>query len=332
MIAMNSDHMARAPFSYWLDVVLATTIGGLVINCIFPMDNAASRWLAEQAVPIILSSLAVGGFAFLLHRKQLMLVSFMSCIALCSFLKEAQNQQFSYARPTNDLQIRVAHFAPTDERMQIELLHQVESLRADLISVQIPTQTAFEQALRTRLNCSHLYQKRLEYADNMSILLFSNRPIQDLDTVYLGSQPSLAGSILVDSVHGKIQFLSTYVSHVMRNTPSKELQEQLARMGHYLEQRSPNMPLLTLGEIQLASWSPEVQAFKENAALNDSRIDLDWVPSDEHIFYSNHLQCIDFTTLLDGNGVMGTYQFRHNMPASKTSVSTSNVQGRLTMF
>ena len=64
-------------------------------------------------------------------------------------------------------------------------------------------------------------------------------------------------------------------------------------------------------------WTQEIRDFRSNANLNNSRRDISQsnlrVPYD-HIFFSNDLQCVEFSELKSENqnylGITGTYQIK----------------------
>lgn len=319
----------------WLETLIGTASVAVVINCMSPIDHPFAHQMAQQAIPILLGCLFIGGIAFLTKRHGLMSVEFLSCIALCSFLKEAQNRNFAYACPVADVEIRVAHFSPQNAETQQKVLAELPTLKANLISIQMPSDSIYELAVKSQLETSHRFHKKLNYPNNKAILLFSTYPIQDLDTLFSEEAPSLAGSVWIDSIHGKMHFFTTHVADFSNTTSPLNAQEKLQKITDYLEQRSQEKPLLTWGNIQLTAWSPEVRQFKNNTSLNDSRLDIDWQPCNEHIFYSNHLQCIGFSTLLNGVGVLGVYQFRPAKPAKNNkahTLSTASGTADITMF
>lgn len=309
------------PKSQLLNILGLVLIAGLTLNCVNPTTSIPfSRQLADYAVELMFVFLFGGALMFLLKQNFIMLVSFIGCIALNVFLKEAQNQKFSYTTATEDLQLRVAYLAL--EEIGEEQLIKVDQLKANFLSIQLPRSIEFKAKLIQHLSKSHPYQQAIQQNKDKEILLFSSYQLGDLDTIYCNGTASLAGSIYIDSTHKPIRFVGTYIPNFPLDAQNsyETAEEHLAHLSSYLKTTKTNNPLIAVSEIHLKSWAPELTAFKKSNTLNDSRMDLDFSNLEKHIFYSKELVCTGFESITFGEGVVGTYQFRKTLP--KTKVDT----------
>lgn len=248
-----------------------------------------------------------GIVALYFRRSNLVIVQFLACIALCEFLHKAQADTFAYAQPSHTSRINVAHLLLNDNRSRQAFESEISLLDANLVSIQTNGDSAYLAHLQTRLATRYRHQHLLK--NNKShTLVVSSYPIRYLDTVLTGAEPTLAGKIWIDSLYGELNFICTQLHEDETRT---EPQAQLADLSHYLQSNFNHQPLLTLSCTHLASWTPEMRSFRHQHTLNDSRFDWNWQNSPTHIFYSRELECTGFQTILNGNGVLGSYQFRN---------------------
>lgn len=306
------------PKSQLLNILGLVLIAGLTFNCINPVSSIPfSRQLADYAIEFMFVFLFGGALLFLLKQNSLMLASFIACIALNVFLKDAQNQKFSYTNATEDLQLKIAYLALNE--IDEEQLLKLDELKADFLSIQLPNSTDTKAKLIQHLAKSHPYQQAIQQSKNKEVLVFSSYPLDNLDTIYCNGTASLAGSIYIDSTHDKIRFIGTFIpSFPLDEQDSYETaEEHLTHLSSYLKTTQTTSPLIAVSEIHLKSWAPELTAFKESNTLNDSRMDLDFSNLEKHIFYSEKLVCTGFESISFGKGVVGTYQFRKAIPKSK---------------
>jgi len=259
----------------------------------------------------------------------LMATAFLSAIALCVFLKDAQNKNFMYAQSSNHTKIRAAHFSFLDTQSHQDLIEYLPTVDAEIISLQIPTHTHYEDQLLATLNPRYKYQKSIQCNNNFGVLLFSTMPIDNLDTLEEGKAICLSASIWVDSSDKKLNLVSMYL-------PQQDYSQQhYEQLGHQVKHCTAERPTLTFSNIQERAWSTKMQSFKTSAAVNDSRMDIEWNPSQGAIFYSDALRCLGFKKIFGGKGVLGEYEFKSAEAPSSTQESYSErdaYKQALTMF
>lgn len=290
----------------WLSLVALLTLGILV-----PIDMTASHFLAGHAITIMLLFLGVGFVGFVLRDNMVIFPSFLACIVLCTFIKESLTQEFTYSKSTDDIEVRVAHLVLDNEESIAAFGQSFIGLETDFLSIQTPIEPTLELQLMKELSKKMPYWNKTICNNNTALFVFSSYELKDLDTIYCkGNQTvSLVGTMFIDSSsQDQISFLSTKVPVGQGTHQAAEM--HLDRLSEYIHTNFRNRPLLTLSGTKLASWSPEVQDFKAAHRFNDSKIDLELISRDEHIFYSKDLVCTGFTEILEGNGILATYQFR----------------------
>jgi hypothetical protein len=289
----------------WLFLVTLLTIGVVV-----PIDTAANHFLSNHAITIMLLFLGTGFVGFILRNNTIIFPSFFACIVLCTFIKDALTQEFRYSTPTDDIEVRVAHLVLDNQESIAAFGQAFIGLETDFLSIQTPIEPTLELQLTKELTKKMPYWNKTICNNNIALFVFSRYELRDLDTVYCnGNQTvSLVGTMFIDSTHDQISFLSTKVP--VGQGMRQEAEKHLERLSQYINTNFQDRPLLTLSGTKLASWTPELQEFKNAHRLNDSEIDLELIARDEHIFYSKDLVCTGFTEILDGNGVLATYQFK----------------------
>ena len=302
--------------------ISAVLIAGALL-CIFTPNILFFKWAANYANQIILGYLALGfGFMFIKQPK-LMFTSFTCCAALCLFLQNTMNSPFKKtAKKINPATtISIAHFSTSKSTETIsEMMDLIKTHNADLVSIQ-EIDDLWAQELKDCMGDYYPSMVMLPDTGFQGLALLSRYPLEYIDTFHFDGKPSLHGMISTPE-NNRLNLLSTHTS------PAVDDESYLDLIAHLevLSGRMKNFdaPYITVGEYNAVSWSNEITNFREISGLKDSRkgmsptypsgqMDFMEVPVD-HIFYSNHLQCLEFKTL-DGKetshlGIMGTYEFK----------------------
>ncbi|MFT5648271.1 MAG: hypothetical protein ACI976_002970 [Aureispira sp.] len=289
----------------WFSFVALLTLGVVV-----PVDMTVSHFMSGHAISIMLLFLGMGFVGFVLRNNTIIFPSFLACIVLCMFIKESLTQEFTYSIPTDDIEIRVAHLVLDDQESIAAFGQSFTGLETDFLSIQTPIEPTLELQLMDELSKKMPYWNKTICNNNTAMFIFSSYELKDLDTIYCnGNQTvSLVGTMFIDSTHDEISFLSTKVP--VGQGMHQETEKHLEKLSEYINTNFQDRPLLTLSGTKLASWTPEVQDFKNAHRFNNSKIDLELTARDEHIFYSKDLVCTGVVEILDGNGILATYQFR----------------------
>ncbi len=307
--------------------------------CIYTPEYLPIRWGANYAPQLMLGSFAIGLILFALNRPKPSFVSFACAAALCIFLKDASHKEIKHALQTNKPSISIAHFNLANSESDYDImLEAVLKTNADLLSFQELT-LDWEDALTNELTKAYPYQILIPDLGLDGLAVYSKYPIEDYHVFDYDNAPNIIGKILLPS--------NDYFYFIDAHTPPALDQNSFAKMKAHLKRieqecQMIDAPLIVFGDYHSVSWSQEMKTFKANTLLNDSRrvftpsfpkgnIDFLEVPID-HIFYSDHFKCTQFTTLNGKTtphlGIVGRYELMSNDKRpiyNATSLFFSNV-------
>jgi len=308
-------NLASKNTSFWFNAIGLVLIGGLTLGVTAPLEGPFFRFFTVNAVTILFSILAIAAIAYCLRQNFILLVSSIASIVICIFLKDPAHSTFNYAQTADDTQLTIAHLLLDNDSSLANIERNLSSVDADLISIQIPVQFVAQQPLLANTQKDFPFCKQTICGDSLAIVLLSRTAIYNVDTLCYANTISVAATIKKVGLPKEVSFISTHVPayHQLEKT-----REQLTQLSSYIKKYYSNHPFLTLSGSQLASWMPEIKNFKTVNALNDSRIDVAYEPN-KHIFYSADLVCTSFQHILDGQGVLATYQFKGTKPAAQIS-------------
>ena len=313
--------------------VISTILVAGALLCIFTPEILFCKWAANYANQIILGYLFLGLGLMFVKQSRIMFVSFACCASLCLFLQNSMNSPFKKIDKTaNHLSsISVAHFTTSKSTETIsEMIDLIKTHNADLVSIQ-EIDDLWAQELK---DCMHDYYPSMVMLPDtgfQGLAILSRYPLEYIDTFHFEGKPNLHGLISTPN-NEHLNLLSTHTAPAIDDDSYQDLVAHLAVLSNRIKKF--DAPYITLGEYNAVSWSNEITNFKKNAGLRDSRrgmsptypsgqMDFMEVPID-HIFYSNHLQCVEFKTL-DGKetnhlGIMGTYEFKPIPKALNVSI------------
>lgn len=85
---MKLSSISSSPLFYLAGVVI---VGGLTLGTVLPTDTTVHHYLASHAIWVMVFFLISGFWGLAIRQNTVILVNFLACIAICSFLKQ-QNQ------------------------------------------------------------------------------------------------------------------------------------------------------------------------------------------------------------------------------------------------
>jgi len=307
---------------YAISVALVT---GVVLIFFTPMVGFLKK-LSNFSVHIMLLYLLAGMFFFLFDQKRLVIVSLACCGTLCLYLKNASNQDLRLARVNAgpSLSVGLVDLSLAEDGYE-KTIENILNINADVLSFQELTPN-WLPVLNELLCKEYPYHHTMVRIDPFGIGVYSKLPILATDTFFFGHIPNLVTSVEV--VDNNLPF---HIIHSISEAPVNEaaymdIEDHFREVTHYLGNLEG--PVITVGNYRLPSWAPEIQEYKFNAGLKDSRRDglprpsrgiasFFGVPVD-HIFYSEGLECTNFKVLLNENyshlGIYGSYQLKAGRP------------------
>jgi endonuclease/exonuclease/phosphatase (EEP) superfamily protein YafD len=305
----------------WIERTIGLLLfAGVAICIIQPEMGILKKW-AQYA-----NQIAIGywllGLAFLaLKRPRLTLISFAACGFLCIYLKSTTNPNLAQPKPTTEPKISIAQFnLSANNSTYGQTMSVVRQADADILSIHEVT-LDWQTWLQDSLHPLYPHRCRVSTPNSYTIELYSKFPFISCDTFYCDNVPNLIIGVRSKTSVRKTYIVSHYLTPPLWNAAYKNMQKQLHDVAMHL--RELREPYITVGEYNMEGSSYEIQQFRREAVLKDSRrgfqpmrtdgqIDLSDVPT-EHIFYTPHFECLDFQTISGANaerlGIKGVYQF-----------------------
>ncbi|MDC0230574.1 hypothetical protein OAK19_01275 [Aureispira] len=292
--------------NYIVGVLISISTLVIFASVYFGLQNID---ILSQHAFILMALLLFCGFCgYLFRANSVILINFLACITLCSFLKQSQYNRFIPLTVEEEIKVRVAHVVLDDEQSISRFGRGWQLLNADFVSIQANIQPSQENQMIKRLTKRLPYWKKTMFNDDVSMFVFSAYELRELDTLTSSYNKnfSLVGKVFIDSLHSEISFLSTRMPLV--EYKENEIKNHLADLSDYIKNNCDGNHLLALSASQLSSWAPEVRAFKALHMLQDSQSNNKISAKREHIFYSKKLICSEYSEIYNGNGIIATYQ------------------------
>jgi endonuclease/exonuclease/phosphatase (EEP) superfamily protein YafD len=291
------------------------------VLCVYTPDNIEMKGWASYAAQITMGYWLLGLFFLAVKQTRLTMVSFVCCAFLCIYLKSATNPALQLPTKTGEPTFKVAQFnlsAHTGDYSSF--LNVLRKTDANIISIQ-EVDRDWAHVLEDSLIKKYPYQCSYLSLEMYRLKILSREPFSICDTLFCDNMPSLIIGFKKTAKEKPVYIISTYIAPPLFSSAYRQLQKQLDTIAFQIKRM--NAPTLTVGDYNIAASSAEVQQFRQLANLNDSRrgyrpsrtdghFSLFDVPTD-HIFYTNHFNCIDFQTISgvesERLGIMGEYQF-----------------------
>jgi hypothetical protein len=301
------------------NIISIGLIGGTLL-VVFTPDIVIIKKFAGYSVHFMLALLLAGLLFLILRQQRLMLISFACCAILCIYFKKVANINIIPPLKTSEPTFRLAHFQTSDLTTNwADNLKFIAGEQIDIISF-IEITPEWELVLKEFFETVypyHIYMVRIDY---LGSCIFSRFPIITTDTFYYKQNPNLSVSFRITD-HYSFDLICSNTQPPLFRRSYEELRGQLNIIAENV-MTNPG-PTLTVGNYNLDQFSTELQMFRSKAGLSDSRkslyLSLNHTPTN-HIFYSNHLECLSFSNLFNPVslfiGIVGEYQFKNSMNGS----------------
>lgn len=301
-------------------IIAILSISTLV--CIFPPNLLFFKWTANFAFHLMLLQFFLGLFFLVVRQPRLTFVAFVTTAILCLFLKQASNTDFSPPTPTNAPSIKIAQFnlSNSDENAAITI-HSIKETEADLISIQEIT-PFWDSLLQQELQNNYPFHYMTHHVNIFGLAIYSKNELLSIDTFSYRNIPNIIGQMVIENYQDPIYFISTLTTPPASYKDYTQLTKHLQKVGERCN--TINGPLLTFGDYNAVPWSDEIQDFRDQTHLLDSRrgfmptypdgaLNFFWTPID-HIFFSNHFNCLSFGTISGETsrhlGIQGVFQLK----------------------
>ena len=316
----------------WTKLVSIMLIVGMLF-CIVTPNFYIFTWWSRYAMQITIAYWVIGLLFLTLKNIRLTLIAFICTSFLCLHLRNTTNKALVAPAKTNEPIISVAHFNLSSGTGTPEAtLSSIKKTDVDIISLQ-EVSPEWESFLNDSIACDYPYTCKVATADLHSSRFYSKFPFLSCDTFYAQGVPNLVIGFPNMYNEGKLYLISSYIEPPLFEEAYMKMKNQLDTIAAHVDRLQS--PVITLGDYNIHAFSYEIQKFRLEAFLqesrrgyrptrNDGRIALLEVPID-HIFYSNHFTCIEFQTISGSQreriGIKGLYQFnKDSMMVSKTKL------------
>ena len=290
----------------------------LIIIIVQPdIDRPFFSFIYENTLWVIIALVGMGMVFMLFKNSNMIYFSLFSAAILTFYLKGISNNNLIYSPENNGMYAFSVSQYSAEEYVgdRTSFLREILNSNADILSIgEAPPDLC--EFLKLKLSKTYPYIAELERIDYNSKTIFSKFDITERDTIYLSGNPQL--EIGFQIYHKPVNILFPYILpfDVLGSSNHSESQvEKLTELVNYIK----NEPLIVIGEFNQVYWSKEMRDFIYNTKLNNARRFV-YVIADRnpynHIFYTDHVNCIFFEDLYDNNsnriGVNGRFELSVN--------------------
>lgn len=294
-------------------VLLSSIILMITCLCVFTPNYLVLKWGANYTVHIMLAYLVLGLLFLVLKQPKLTFTSFACCVGLCFFLKNSSNTDIVYPKASGAPTVNIAHFnLSVSNEDATEMMATIKATDSDLLSIQEITPD-WEIVLEEAFKASYPYScKVYRPEDFMGLMIYSRYPFEEVDTFYYNDIPNLAVSVRGDKE--RLHFISSYIYPELRSADYIRTEGHFDAIATYANRLRE--PVILLGDFNQVQWSSYVTKFRRSIDLQDSRRFPFFDNPTDHIFYSNHFECIDFKNINNVHahrlGIEGIYQINQD--------------------
>ncbi|MBK7095363.1 MAG: endonuclease/exonuclease/phosphatase family protein [Saprospiraceae bacterium] len=273
----------------------------LIIIIIQPdIDRPLFTFFYDNTLWVIIAMVGLGMFFMLLKNTSLIYFSLFSAAILTFYLKGISNNNLMYSSENNgNYTFNIFHYnAEEYGEDRTGLLKDILNSEADIISVgEIPPD--LNKFLKTKLKKDYPFSGELNRIDFNSKLIFSKYDILTCDTIYLGAYPQLSIGFMI--YNKPVNILFPYILPFEMTGNIKE--NQVVNLTDIVN-NIRNEALIVIGEFNQVYWSKEMRDFIYSTKLNNARRFVYAIADRNpynHIFYTDHVNCISFEDLYDKN-------------------------------
>jgi len=296
-----------------LQWLIIGSIAAVVILSMFPPDFSVTRKGANYAVHTMFACLFMGLFFLTIRQPRLMFTSFIACSLLCLFLKNASNNTLTHPQKTIEEVFDISQFNASafDGNVNASIKSILED-NSDVISIN-EISPDWGRELKKELRKAYPYHTIVyRNEDFLGLGIFSKLPFNDIDTFYHADIPNLA----VEFSNGidEVCLVNSFVYPEISSNDNKKVKAHFNTLKEYVKRI--DLPFITVGDYNQVQWSTHLQDLKKNCMLHDSRRYQFFDNPTDHIFFSQHFNCVDFQIIsnrfTNHLGVKGSYQINRN--------------------
>ncbi len=303
----------------------------LLGTCIvmFTPNHLFFMWGSNYAFQLLLIYLALGFFFLALGRSRLMFISFMCAGGLSLFLKYSSTPPLVVEK-SNLTPFHVAHFNLSNSNEDIdETIEIIKSSDADIVSIQEVT-PVWQDELKDCLSDEFPHSFIHPDIGIFGIAIFSKHEFSQIDTFNYKEISNILGQVKIDNK--PINFVSAHTFPALNNYSYRRLKQHLLTLQKRIN--SLNNNVFALGDFHAVGWSKEIQEFRTNTELKDSR--MGFTPTFPHgaltflevpvdfIFYPSSIECLDFLNISGAKtrhlGIKAKFQIKDSFGEPKENM------------
>jgi endonuclease/exonuclease/phosphatase (EEP) superfamily protein YafD len=234
-----------------------------------------------------------------------MFVSIGCSAAIAFYINETTNSTIAPIKATDMPFLKIANFNLVDSEGQVDdFISTIVSTEADIISIQEITPD-WDEMLKSRLASYYPYVSSIVRLDPYGLSIYSKHPFKGLDTFYFKDLPNLVARVRPDGFEEDVAVICSVLKPPLSGAAYEEMKNHLEKISFHVN--IFKIPVVTLGNYNSVSWSPEIQEFKVASSLKDARRGIQPSLPDgqfplfnvivDHIFYTDDFDCTNFITI-----------------------------------
>lgn len=291
----------------------------------------------NYAIHLMVFFLLAGVASLLIRQPRLTFIFFGASAVICLFLKNSNNSQGINPWRRQAEQRIVPDSIPSVEKQTFRVVHinlknvqNYDSLlsainQQDIQVISVHEMDPFwEDYLTTRLSGTFPYQRTYADIGLFGMGLFSKYRMSNADTFVVGNVPALRATV---NINGRdVHLLSFHTEPLVQESVRKLLIKQLDTLSDMIV--SDQHPCILFSEMNLVSWSTQLQEFCRVTRLHESRRGfMQYISKSlqflietpfDHIFYTDPFRVVQFDNFLEPGsfhriGIVGAYQIADNL-------------------
>lgn len=298
----------------WLSNTLVAGMILLAAVCMLRTpDFILLRKISSHSTQIMVLFLGAGLFFHLFSAKRLLFTAFGCAAALCLYFKYASNINLIIPTKTSEPSFKVALTSTAEFSNELDtVFNSILASDPDIICfVEMTPNWAglLDRFFRNRYpHIAHNVR-----VDILGTSIYSKYPMERIDTIYAEDVPNLKSSFKINEQYQLHLYASNTNPPLFRKS-FEQLRNQLSTVAKSISS-DDSESTITAGYYHLDQFADELQDFRALADLNDSRKTLSpsLYPPINHIFYSDNLECLQFSNLYSQGrriGIIGEYQYK----------------------
>jgi len=276
---------------------------------------------ADLANQTMICYLGLSILFMIFGMRRLMIVAMISTAIFAFFLKETTNARIKYAIPnlSEKITLNLINLSSIDSD-PIKVFNNIAKKSFDVMIFQEYTPN-WSGIIEEKLLNSYPNSISLPRIDVYGLKVISKYPIISCDTFYYEEIPILKFNIQKNKSLFSVvtAYFPPPINKAARETDTEELNLIAAHL------RKNTDPTIVAGVFNMVPWSQEIQQFKDQTELIDTR--SGYIPSMDkssggifgkpvtHIFYNRFLECTNFNISRADNdeyGIEAFFQLQDN--------------------